>query len=632
MKRKHFFPVVLALLIYAASALAQAPGNEITKPIKVNHPFQPNEVAVLIVMGQSNAEGWGQWLPDATRSTVRLPNVYGLSRSGAGNLDITGNSVTWENYSIKNFNLGDNYDSASGKGYGSYHLAGEFAQLWQDYLKSYPGGLPDLYVIHMAWGSQGFVHSDAPNDRWSPESNSLFPLAKRVIEQGMLNLAKQGKTPRVVGLHWNQWETEALRAPFKTTEHVESGFRNYLANFRGIFNGSVLPTYLYYPRTVAFDAVATQNIQSAFKRMSAPNNPDNYHLMDAGLSPYFKPGTAKNFGIFADSVHYTGEVQKWFATQQWSHLFDKGILSEPLRFNNPQWTLVSSGDFDSDSKADLVFKRYDSNTYSIRLVNGTTFKNASGQVQRLAAGWLLDQVADFDGDGVSDLLLRQDGSNTYVVWYMNGLAPKPASGMITQPHANWVVVQAADFDGDGQADLLFNDPGTSNYVIWHMRGLAIKTGSLLQGIPKGWSVLFAADFDGDQRADLLLKENASDKQMIWYSDGFSPKAYSGLVSQAVAGWSVIKVADFDGDARADLLFQQDGTNNYVIWYMNGLTPKSSSGVITRPGADWYVSGVKDYDGDRKADLLFKQKNAENYLIWYMNGLTYKSVSGIFTHP
>lgn len=629
------FLLILALMFCTTSAtVAQVPRDGLVKPARVNSPFRANEVGVLIVMGQSNAEGWGQWLPDASRVGVSLPNVYGLSRSGAGNLGAIGNAVTWEKYSIKNFNLGDNYDSISGKGYGSYHLVGEFSQMWQDYVKSYPGELPDLYVIHIAWGAQGFVHSDAPYNYWSPEANTLFPLAKRVISQGMASIIQKGKTPRVIGLHWNQWETEASKRTFKNAMEAEAGFRGYLAHFRSLFSGVAPPTYLYQPRAEIYDRTYTEYIKSAFAFMSAKGNPDNYHLIDAASSPFFNPAVRRNFGIFAptDNVHYTGPVQQWFAQQQWSNLFDKGILGAPFTVNNPSWTFNAAGDFDADGKLDLLFKRSFANTYSLLSVKDSVYKKTSGIVQQPLYGWKVDKVADFDGDGKTDLLFRLEGTNKYVMWFMDGLKPKKTSSVIKQPPANWFVTQAADFDGDGQTDLLLSAPGNSVNMIWYMNGLTHKSTGLVQSIPYGWSIALVADFDGDRKPDLLLNQDGTNQYMVWYLDGLLPKPSSGPVSQLAPGWSVVRAVDFDGDAKTDLLLKHEGTNDHVIWFMDGLQPKTTSGPVAKTNADWFVIEAKDFDGDGKADLLFKRNKSENYQIWYMDGLKIKSTTSDLTHP
>jgi hypothetical protein len=624
--RIFLLTILLTKILSHAHAHVQAASN--TVPKKVINPFGPREVPILIVMGQSNAEGFLQWLPDASRAGVPLRNVYGLSRSGSGNLSASSNHVTWTNYSVTNFNLGDGYESIGGRGYGTYNMAGEFAQLWQNYLNAYPGELPNLHVIHIAYNGNGFMPENSPRNAWDPAANNLYQLAMNVIPLAMKNLIANGSIPRVIGLHWNQWEAQAEAKSFSTARAAENGFRNYLANYRGLFGGRTPPTYLYRPRAQGYDPAALQSIIDAFYSMSSQSAVEKYYLMDAGLSPYFNGADKGNFGIFSDGVHYKPEVQQWFARQQWNNLFARKILGAPVAYP------FVKGDFDGDGKSDFLFKLLGNNQYAVWHLNGLTFKSSSNFIPSPAAGWVVVQSADFDGDGKADLLIKQEGTNSYAINYMNGLtAIKPNSGPITRPAPGWTVAQVADFDGDGKADLLFKFENSNRYVIWYMNGLTYKsTSGFVTDPAPGWHVVQAADFDGDGKADLLFNLMGTNQYAVWHLNGLTFKPTSNFITQPSPGWYVMQAADFDGDGKADLLFNYSGSNGYVIWFMNGSTYKFTSDFVTQAAPGWNVVHVADFDGDGRSDLLFSKTGTNQYVIWHMSGTVYKATSGFLTQP
>jgi hypothetical protein len=106
------------------------------------------------------------------------------------------------------------------------------------------------------------------------------------------------------------------------------------------------------------------------------------------------------------------------------------------------WAIAGTGDFNADSKSDIVWYNSNGDT-SIWLIT------ASGtQVQVLSttdlgvvpAGWNVALTGDFNGDGRSDILWRNSNGDTSI-WFMNGASVSSTSGVGVVP-ASWTV-QAA---------------------------------------------------------------------------------------------------------------------------------------------------------------------------------------------
>ena len=175
--------------------------------------FSKNDAPLLIVMGQSNAHAHATRLPEDEIIRTPLKNVHGLSREFNQFYDLT--DVTWSGFTTGGMNLGENQDDTC-------CLANVFAAKWQKAINE-GADLPDLYVVQISVGGQGIAEFEVHGwNMWysmrAPKLKpgvfgvcdiSLYPLATDILSLAVMNLIAAGKKPRIIGLHWNQWETEA---------------------------------------------------------------------------------------------------------------------------------------------------------------------------------------------------------------------------------------------------------------------------------------------------------------------------------------------------------------------------------------------------------------------------------------
>ncbi|MCX4137206.1 hypothetical protein M0D68_03375 [Paraburkholderia sp. SEWSISQ10-3 4] len=332
--------------------------------------FRHDEVAVLFVMGQSNSAGLNGLPADLTLSGASgagagtggmpAPNVWGIRNDGwsniAGNADGSGapftqpisaiDHVSWVNWS-------DSTSSDMNLGYygGSGNAANFAAYAWQSAINA-GEPLPDLYIIHIGWGSQGVdVADDAFSgccgwtvhgvNLWQPmldasktPTYALAPFARRMMYLGLKQILATGKKPRILGLEWNQWEAEA--APLNSAGNattIRRAPQNYAYLFSSFFAavGSTFPVLIVKPLSTAYDnvtnAVAPYNpaalasMQKVFGGF-VDANPRIFSFADASQSPDWN-GQPPGFGIFQGgtlgggdgSVHYNLDTQKWFGEQ-----------------------------------------------------------------------------------------------------------------------------------------------------------------------------------------------------------------------------------------------------------------------------------------------------------------------------
>ncbi|MET9403633.1 discoidin domain-containing protein [Kitasatospora sp. NPDC002965] len=325
--------LVAALALLAGSAAAFPTLSVAAEPTQA--PYGPNDAPVLIVLGQSNAEGWGAPLDTADKAKCQALNrVKGLNRTNNRTAGAT--SATWSQYTCVGNNLGEEHGGGL-----NYNVASATALRWQRATES-GTALPDLNVIHIAWGSQGIQDTDTdygPNTRWWPgrdpnDVEALFPLAMNTITNGLRALEAAGKQPRLIGIHWNQWEAEAGNASTVSTAAIQAAFLKVFNPLRTITGDTGAPFFLYRPRSTAYNQASTGHATQALTAIAAAAP---YKLLDAANAtsatgtPLYQPTASPNFGIFTDTKHYTADVHKWFADQQWKTVFTDQKYGAPVK-------------------------------------------------------------------------------------------------------------------------------------------------------------------------------------------------------------------------------------------------------------------------------------------------------------
>lgn len=288
--------------------------------------FAKNAAPVLIVLGQSNAHAHGTQLPDAEIIRTPLKNVHGLSReyNQAYGLD----DVTWTGFTTHGMNLGETQDDTC-------CLANVFAKKWQDAIDG-GAALPDLYVMQISVGSQGVAQFEAHGaNMWYAMRElklkpgklgecdiSLYPLTVEILSLAYMNLMSAGKKPQIIGLHWNQWETECFtgsRAMNEAQANYENLFWGFFTALGGGKTGKGVPLYLYRALSENYEASRVERMNGILDGFTKAY--EDCRIMDLRESELWND-TPKTHGIFKnDGVHYTPEANRWFAKKQWSDIF-----------------------------------------------------------------------------------------------------------------------------------------------------------------------------------------------------------------------------------------------------------------------------------------------------------------------
>jgi hypothetical protein len=268
-------------------------------------------------------------------------------------------------------------------------------------------------------------------------------------------------------------------------------------------------------------------------------------------------------------------------------------------------------DVDGNAKSDVVLQT-NAGDVSLWLMNGSAH---TAPAVAAAGGFTVVGVGDFDGDTRADLLLRNSSTGEIRMWMMNG-SIRVADAIVGNPGLTYDVAGVGDFDGDGKSDILLHD-STGLIGLWKMSGPAITGGSYVGTVP-GYSVLGVADFNGDGKADVVLGDTYGAIGM-WLMDGGT--ITSGHYVGDRAGSSLVAIGDFNGDGKSDILLQ-DSVGGIGMWMMNGAAIASGAYVASTP--QYLIIGSGDYDADGKADLLLRNKTTGDVGVWFMNGATTRS--------
>jgi hypothetical protein len=282
----------------------------------------------------------------------------------------------------------------------------------------------------------------------------------------------------------------------------------------------------------------------------------------------------------------------------------------------------SKNDFNGDAKSDILFQASAGPLHGdlhIDFMNGTTIASQAN-LPGPGLTWSVVGSGDFNNDGKADIVF-QNVDGTPQIWTMNG-STVTSTTTLSNPGVAWKAVGTGDFNGDGNSDLVFqNANGTPQ--IWTMNGTSVVSKTSLSNPGQNETLIGTGDFNGDGKSDLVFQA-PNGTPMIWEMNGTSVIASATLPKPQGAGsWDLIGTGDFNGDGKDDLLFQKsNGTP--MIWEMNGTTVTATA-TLANPGPSWTAVGTGDYNADGKSDILF-QKSDGTPMIWTMDGTTVTSTA------
>jgi hypothetical protein len=171
------------------------------------------------------------------------------------------------------------------------------------------------------------------------------------------------------------------------------------------------------------------------------------------------------------------------------------IVAQPVNVA-AGWNIVATGDFDSDAKTDLVLQNSNNGQVAIWIMDGSTFMSDAvlSQTVSIAAGWKIVGAGDFNGDTRDDLLLQNSNTGRLAVWFLNGTTYASDALLAKAFNAadGWSAVGTGDFNKDNKADIVLQNSANGNVAVWLMNGTAFVSDSVLSqvsAVAAGWTVV-----------------------------------------------------------------------------------------------------------------------------------------------
>ncbi|MDW7658785.1 MAG: hypothetical protein SCM11_16575, partial [Bacillota bacterium] len=182
--------------------------------------------------------------------------------------------------------------------------------------------------IQISIGAQGLHDTKGEkNNMWNPYRAvklipgslgtvdiSLFPFSLHILKLAMDNLRRSRQNPVVIGLHWSAGNDSGLaqdkRDDLDSLYHVLfAGFREAIGQVCTIYLEKLLHRNRLKDLGLPEEGMHFEN--ALYRKMA--DHDERIQIISAEDSPYWQDGTVTN-GIFVDDhVHYTAEMQIWFA-------------------------------------------------------------------------------------------------------------------------------------------------------------------------------------------------------------------------------------------------------------------------------------------------------------------------------
>jgi hypothetical protein len=229
---------------------------------------------------------------------------------------------------------------------------------------------------------------------------------------------------------------------------------------------------------------------------------------------------------------------------------------------------------------------------------------------------------DFNNDSKPDILWRNVSTGQNYIWYLNGVTVLGGGNLPMVTDQNWKVVGVADFNNDDKPDVFWRNASTGDNYVWYLDGVTVLGGGNMPIVTdQNWKVVGVGDFNNDDRSDILWCNEATGDNYIWYMDGVMVLGGGNLPTVADQNWKIVGVTDFNNDDKPDVLWRNAATGDNYVWYMDGVTVLGGGNLPMVADQNWKIVGIADFNNDGKPDVLWSNvSNGANY-VWYMDGVT-----------
>jgi hypothetical protein len=329
------------------------------------------------------------------------------------------------------------------------------------------------------------------------------------------------------------------------------------------------------------------------------------------------------------------------------------IVSSTLNLTTTATSINVSGvaDFNSDGKLDLVLDNTSTGEKSISFLTGTGTSLSVSSTTTIVtdSGYRIVGTGDFNSDSKPDLLVEQtttstDPSTTVTrdIWLMDGGSRSSAVNFLTFAQ-EWSMVGTGDFDNDGRVDVMVEQT-TGRKGVWYMNGISIREGFVYATLLPEWSTACSGDLNADGSIDTVFRNSSTGKVILLNLgnqtgalNSFGAKyAYQNVnrdflsagTTGADTNWKMRGFIDYDADGSLEILADNMNTGERAVWAVSSSGSLTAT-IFTTVGTEWRMVGTGAFGGDSTPDILVENTTTGAKSIWVMawNGTTLSVASG-----
>ncbi|MBF0344785.1 MAG: VCBS repeat-containing protein [Nitrospirae bacterium] len=277
---------------------------------------------------------------------------------------------------------------------------------------------------------------------------------------------------------------------------------------------------------------------------------------------------------------------------------------DAIMFSPPTFVPSTDYDFNGDGKSDILWRSTRTGQLVTWVIGGSSVTSDIGSPDTIGPNlWQIKGMGDFNGDSKSDILWRNSSTGDLTIWIMKG-TKRESYGSPDKIGSEWQFVGIGDFDGDGKSDILWRNSSTGDLTIWIMKGTDRDSYGSPGKIASEWQFVGIGDFNGDSKSDILWRNSTTGDVTIWIMKGTDRDSH-GSPDKIGSEWQFVGIGDFDGDGKSNILWRNSSTGDLTVWFMNGTKRESYNSSPGTIGSEWQFVGTGDYNGDDKSDFLLR---------------------------
>ena len=481
------------------------------------------------VSGNSYYQG-GSLTPAPDHSNV-LYGQLNLSSADAYVLSPTGTTVfTTSTYANGVYGYAGGIEAYSGAGGRIAISTGGAVHLWNSSL----GYIANLTTSFSQLNSVAGL-------TFSADGSTLFALSSARDQIFGIRMSDRSLTEIITLADYSYpisaWGNELALSPdgktfyISTTEGIVAANRFNDTKAIKDFNGDGRSDLFFQSSTSG--AVTLWQAQANGKFQEAPNSAPN------ALDPSWK---VAGFGDFngdgkSDILwrHSSGTIGEWLG-QSGQFTNNSGVAANSV---DSSWKVVGTADYNGDGRADVLWRHSSGEIgqWTAR-ADGSFANNGGAAANFVDNSWTVVASGDFNGDGKADVLWKHS-SGAYAEWQGSSSGKLVNVGAVLT-NANGTVVGAGDFNGDGRMDVLVRNAqsGLITEFLGQSNGQFSGNVPTLQVTDPNWKVVAIGDYNGDGRADLVW-QHSSGAMTEWLATATGDFVNNGPLANTPLGQSIV---------------------------------------------------------------------------------------------